>query len=114
MNLLALKPVTNRIQSWKLLLEELDVELVHINRKDNLVADHLSRAYSIQPIQEINISKLVATYHTLQDYVELPEEQATQLLTTFHDEYAHPGINKTYNSIKKLSESQASKRKSQT
>ncbi|KAG0442606.1 Transposon Tf2-9 polyprotein [Dictyocoela muelleri] len=55
-NLIPDKPLTSRIQRWKMLLQEFDVSIKHINGSKNFVADSLTRINSIIEQKTIDIN----------------------------------------------------------
>ncbi|KAF9751299.1 Transposon Tf2-8 polyprotein, partial [Nosema granulosis] len=114
---------TNRAQRWKILIDEYNAELEHVEGKANLGPDSLFRCFytSIERSQENNLNlvaleKLTNEATNLQGYTKtelteekinnhklfvderkrivIPEAYERTLLTRMHMELGHPGINR--------------------
>ncbi|KAG0442499.1 Transposon Tf2-9 polyprotein [Dictyocoela muelleri] len=123
-NLIPEKPLSSRIQRWKLLLQEFDYEVKHINGVNNIVADSLSRINFINNdnLIEINWERIKKaqedenlTYKLsnkkfflnenglitdLNKRVFIPENYKSEFIKNIHDLLLHPGNTRTYLSLR--------------
>ncbi|KRH94722.1 pol polyprotein, partial [Pseudoloma neurophilia] len=78
--------LSNRIQRWKAMLSDFDIQYKFIDGEDNVIADELSR---FQNDDDPAINAITdGFYDTYEDFL------------TFHNFYGHPGIYKTIETIK--------------
>lgn len=72
---------------WKILIEEYNYEIKHINGNKNTDADLLSRSLSIQTISTKDNSKSTLTRANIQ-----PQTSAENTILKLHDDLGHPGF----------------------
>lgn len=83
-NIIAEKELTSsRLQRWKILLQEYNYELSHIEGQKNTAADHLSRCYAVQKMKEP------------------ASENGENYIYEKHKSLLHPGIQTLYYTIRK-------------
>lgn len=122
--------ISSRWQRWKIILEEFDYEMKHLPGIQNIGADYFSRNFMIKSIpetdnillnslciinvpneQEITKNQLyehsyIMNKKSFKYYLDndkkfyLFKEPLKQILQIIHEYLVHPGISKSYNSIK--------------
>ncbi|KAG0440449.1 Transposon Tf2-9 polyprotein [Dictyocoela muelleri] len=121
-NLIYEKDLSNRVQRWKLLLEEYNYELKQIKGADNTMADFLSRLNFVNTETEnITIGELFKNLlskfikenddiKNLRDEAlmrydlnkcNISYEKAYQIINNFHEGLGHPGAAKLWYTLKK-------------
>ncbi|KAG0436062.1 Transposon Tf2-9 polyprotein [Dictyocoela muelleri] len=124
-NIIPDKPLPNREERWKILLQEFDLEIKHIEGKENFIADSLSRINFISENSLIKINweelrRCQESDKKLLDKIEdnsyskneqnlivdkskriiIPENYKFLFFTQIHNDLLHPGIKRTYMTIK--------------
>ncbi|KAG0420508.1 Transposon Tf2-6 polyprotein [Dictyocoela roeselum] len=125
-NLIPEKNLTSRIQRWKLLLQEFNYEIKHIEGSNNVVADTLSRLNFIENNEEyfkFNWEDIKRHQKQDKDLLKLVEEKKLskrdnelitddrmrivlpqrfkqEFIVNIHNQLLHPGIKKTYLTLK--------------
>lgn len=79
-NILNTKDLTNRLNRWRIILEEFDYELKHIKGEDNIIADVLSRLYKINEIGE--------------------DQNDYNIIKSEHLRLIHPGVTSMYQTLR--------------
>ncbi len=112
---------TKRIDKWKLLLSEYDIDLKHVSGTINIPADALSRNFKIQEIGYYNYEQIVNAQKKIKmpqnfkkldlngkklwvdekDRLVIPEIITYPVLENLHVKLGHPGGKKLYYTIRK-------------
>ncbi|KCZ76537.1 hypothetical protein H311_02461 [Anncaliia algerae PRA109] len=76
--------MNSRVQRWKLLLEDLNVQIIHTPGKNNTPADYLSRCYTIKPSK--------SAYEELLNYVSQEQKKWIKDITQEYETLTYKGI----------------------
>ncbi|KAG0420015.1 Transposon Tf2-11 polyprotein, partial [Dictyocoela roeselum] len=124
-NLIPDKSISNRIQRWKLLIEEFNYEIKHIDGNKNVVADALSRINLMKADELIKIDceiieRLQKEDKKLDEYVKegkyivnenklisdkrkrivIPDNYKNEFFKKVHSRLLHPGTRRTYLTVR--------------
>ena len=92
MNIIYSKGMTNRINRWKIILEEYNYEIKHISGVKNIVADQISRLYVIK---HHNIYLKTKSLRKIENKLII-ENNKEKIIEEIHNQLIHPGINNLY------------------
>lgn len=105
-NLLSETEITKRINRWKILLAEYDIEIKHTSGAANGAADYLSRLNAMikKEIDEENpLSELLKKYQIKSEKVYFnSSKEEKEFLKSSHLQLIHPGVNKHFKTIQNL------------
>ncbi|KAI4292771.1 hypothetical protein PAPHI01_2045 [Pancytospora philotis] len=92
-------PVNNRVQRWKLLLEEYDLHWQYVRGEENNAADALSRYLQVASVATPCLPTSTSSEESPGKHKPIDEAEEKNILLHVHDFLCHPGVETAYQAL---------------